>query len=84
MAGGYWHITDQQGRFCGLGTVENMGDAYEALEECYGMIQWLAGVAAGLDPAGPPRQRLIEEAMANRKTGLEIGGRNEPYRELDG
>jgi hypothetical protein len=43
MAGSYRHITNSDGSFCGIETIENLGDAFEALEECYDMIQHLSG-----------------------------------------
>lgn len=41
MAGSYRHITKEDGSFCGMDLLDNLGDAQEALEECYNMIQWL-------------------------------------------
>ena len=43
MAGSYRHITDSNGDFIGVNLIDNLGDAHEALEECYEMIQWLSG-----------------------------------------
>jgi hypothetical protein len=43
MAGSYRHITDSENRFIGTDLIENIGDAHEALEECYLMIQHLSG-----------------------------------------
>jgi hypothetical protein len=49
MAGSYNHIVNNKGdllnneRFVGM--IENLGDAYEAVEEMYGMIWWLAHMA---------------------------------------
>ena len=42
MAGSYKHIVDESGEFIGTDLLGNLGDAYEALEECYYMIQYLA------------------------------------------
>jgi len=42
MAGSYRHITDSENNFCGLESIDNLGDAVEALEECYYMILQLA------------------------------------------
>ena len=42
MAGSYSHITSKSGKFIGTSLLDNMGDAYEALQECFGMIQVLA------------------------------------------
>jgi hypothetical protein len=44
MAGSYLHICDEgTGDFIGVDMLDNMGDAYEALEECFYMIRYLAG-----------------------------------------
>ena len=69
MAGSYGHITADDGRFLGVHSLlDHMGDAFEALEECYGMIQWLAG----------GDRRRIEEARENYRAGLQIGGVVDP------
>jgi len=42
MAGSFHHIIDPQDlSFRGTEFIENLGDAYEALEECYYMIMHL-------------------------------------------
>jgi len=41
MAGSYSHIVRGDGSFRGVDLIDDLGDAYEALEECYDMIQWL-------------------------------------------
>jgi hypothetical protein len=43
MAGSYRHITKSDGSFNGINLLDNLGDAYEALEECYAMIKFLTG-----------------------------------------
>lgn len=43
MAGSYRHITKPDGSFRGTELIDHLGDAYEALEECYLMIQHLTG-----------------------------------------
>lgn len=43
MAGSYRHITNSDGSFRGIDLIDNLGDAYEALEECYLMIKHLTG-----------------------------------------
>lgn len=43
MAGSYRHITDVNNNFRGIELIDNLGDAYEALEECYLMIKQLTG-----------------------------------------
>jgi hypothetical protein len=42
MAGSLNHIIDSNGKFC-MDSIENLGDAYEALEECFMIIYELAG-----------------------------------------
>lgn len=42
MAGSYGHITNDKGQFIGVELLENGGDIYEACEELYGMIWYLA------------------------------------------
>lgn len=41
MAGSYRHITDHDNKFRGIDLIDHLGDAYEALEECYDMIAFL-------------------------------------------
>ena len=43
MAGSYRHITNQDGTFRGVELISDLGDAHEALEECFLMIQHLTG-----------------------------------------
>lgn len=64
------------------GMIENGGDAYEAAEECYGMIWYLAAMMATdlnwTELTGPPSRAqvlgVIAEAVAHHKDGLELGG----------
>ena len=63
------------------GMIENGGDAYEAAEECYGMIWWLAAQNAALvRPLGtgpPPREDLLDiiaRAAERYRDGLKLGG----------
>jgi len=42
MAGSLSHIVDGQGRFT-MSLIENMGDAEEALSECFEVIRLLSG-----------------------------------------
>jgi hypothetical protein len=78
MAGSWQHMTTRSGKlrnnesFCGL--IENLGDAYEAAEECFGMIQWLAEQLA--QQTGASRQHWITEAVRrqHRNEGLRLGG----------
>lgn len=42
MAGSLKHIIDTDGTFT-MDLIDNLGDAYEALEECYSLIVELSG-----------------------------------------
>jgi hypothetical protein len=67
--------------FCGM--VENLGDAYEASEECFGMIWWLAGCVAKFeadergvsDVYRDEVLGVIKRAASNHKEGLKLGDR---------
>lgn len=43
MAGSYRHCVNSKGEFTGIESLDNMGDACEALEEMYWMLQYLSG-----------------------------------------
>lgn len=43
MAGSYRHVVADDGSFRGTELLDGLGDAYEALEEFYNMIQYLTG-----------------------------------------
>lgn len=78
MAGSFGHITDDEAHFIGMRLIENLGDAHEALEECYGMIWWLANEVAGYyhDQDEPTRDEalaFVRMAQENHEEGLEIG-----------
>ena len=84
MAGSWDHMTTSGGRFrnnetfCGM--IENLGDAYEAAEECFGMI-WFLAYRLAEQRAGtrqPTREQtlsVIREAEARYRDGLANGGR---------
>lgn len=65
MAGSYRHATLENGRLRSRATMsmatENPGDAYETIEEMYGMIWYLAGGASV----------QVEQARQNYKMGIE-------------
>jgi hypothetical protein len=77
MAGSWRHMTTGSGRlrnnesFCDM--IENLGDAYEAAEECFGMVQYLAQVLVDNMP-GTSRGSWIAQAERHYKEGLELGG----------
>ncbi len=70
MAGSYNHVTNDEGQLLNnedfVQMIENLGDAYEAVEEMYGMIWYLAN-----QHASPPMTKLVvDTAAANWKQGL--------------
>lgn len=71
MAGSYNHIITDQGnlvsneRFPKM--IENLGDAFEVVEEMYGMIWWLAHENPRLDP-----QAVVEAARLSYEEGLRL------------
>jgi hypothetical protein len=74
MAGSYRHVTTDDGNLVSPDRIgiaaENLGDAYETIEEMYGMIWELASMA-GDSPEGLARARvLVERARQNYKGGL--------------
>jgi hypothetical protein len=76
MAGSWRHMTTGSGRlrnnesFCDM--IENLGDAYEAAEECFGMVQYLAEQIAVETNAD--RGQVIAGAQEHYKDGLKLGG----------
>lgn len=70
MAGSYKHVTDENGKLYTpedfVKMIGNPGDAYEAIEEMYGMIWYLAGtIDVELDAQ-------VEAARQNYLEGLEL------------
>ena len=57
MAGSYLHVTDTDWSFRGIDLIDNLGDAYEALQEMHAMIGYLAAEVSRDDP-----RRAIHEA----------------------
>lgn len=43
MAGSYYHCINSKGEFIGVKNLDNLGDAHEALEEMYWMLQYMSG-----------------------------------------
>jgi hypothetical protein len=62
------------GSFTGM--IENLGDAYEAAEDCYGMVQVLADRLAELN-TGMSRAEWVRWAAEheNVQRGIRLGGR---------
>jgi hypothetical protein len=86
MAGSWRYATTERGKLLNnenfIGMVENLGDAYETVEEMFGMIWTLAGRLAvqltagtGVTPNRAYVLDLIRQAEANYEHGLRIGGR---------
>lgn len=72
MAGSYLHAVDDLGRLRNSETMtiatETRGDAYETIEEMYGMIWYLADGSAG----------AVEHARQHYKTGIAQSPGREP------
>lgn len=72
MAGSYNHILTDHGNLASPervnGMLENGGDVYEAVEEMYGMIWWLAHTS-NLDVT--PKD-VVEMARQNYTEGLKL------------
>lgn len=77
MAGSYSHATTDDGRLRNESTMpiatETQGDAYETIEEMYGMIWFLAAGNAN----------AVEEARQQYKAGLEMSPGVQPEGEYD-
>lgn len=69
MAGSYGHIVQKDGNLRSNRAVvemlENGGDVFEAVEEMYGMIWFLAGTYAYRDP-----RAAVEDARRQYREGL--------------
>jgi len=76
MAGSYRHVVDDQGRLGSnervVGMLENGGDVYEAVEEMYGMIWYLAGGVAALSGVDAPLADFVEKARTMYEAGIEL------------
>lgn len=74
MAGSYDHVVDKKGNLLDneafIGMVENLGDAYETVEEMFGMIWWLACMAQDAPPMSAAD--LVESARQQYAIGLEL------------
>jgi hypothetical protein len=84
MAGSWKHMITDDGRLRNNetfnGMLENGGDCYEAAEECYGMVHYLADQMAQMTRVGGgmfvarSAGELIEEARENYAHGVRLGG----------
>lgn len=72
MAGSYNHATTKKSKLRNhesfVGMIENLGDAYEAIEEMYGMIWYLANeISSG---SAWLADQLVERARVNYLAGI--------------
>lgn len=77
MAGSYKHATTDKGKLrnwktMGIAT-ETKGDAYETIEEMYGMIWFLA----------EGHEDMVEIARENYKTGIDLSPGRQPENEVE-
>ena len=80
MAGSYNHCVTPAGNFSGGERgprLDDLGDAFEALEEMFGMIWYLAGEMLEMTPKTPEERAVmvkeaVETARQNYKEGLRI------------
>jgi hypothetical protein len=79
MAGSYNHCVDNDGRLLGweelAGMLENGGDVFEAVEEMYGMIWYLASTLSNEYITSQPPTAFIETARQRYETGLDFARR---------
>jgi hypothetical protein len=88
MAGSYSHVTTDKGKLrnpqgvCGMLETRS-GDVYEAVEEMYGMIWYLATRLNEHDPFIDPKG-WVEQAEKNYMSGIQNDspGRQKPDKEL--
>lgn len=70
MAGSYKHVVDEEGKLLNTWDmaemIENSGDVFEAIEEMYGMIWYLARLAVGPTAAAG----VVEVSRLKYKEGL--------------
>lgn len=75
MAGSYNHVVKEDGNLESNEVVVDMletgGDVFEAVEEMYGMIWYLANLVSPYAESTYVK-RLVENARLNYKQGLEI------------
>lgn len=88
MAGSYNHVITKGGNLRDnesfVQMIENLGDAYEAVEEMFGMIWWLAWQAhVALDGSAKSPEHFVERARQNYEEGLKIAKRTKNKRRHD-
>lgn len=77
MAGSYNHVINKEenGKLRSSETwlIDNLGDAYEAVEEMYGMIWYLADLMTGWGTNKPEDiSGFVEQARQNYEEGLRL------------
>jgi len=82
MAGSYNHCVSNKGNFLDgkddrYPLLDNLGDSFEAIEEMFGMIWYLAGEMLEMTPKTPEERAVmvkeaVETARQNYKEGLRI------------
>lgn len=73
MAGSYNHAVTSKGKLRTRdfgNAIETMGDAFETVEEMYGMIWWLASELAAEELSYAAK--LVEAARQDYKTGIAL------------
>jgi hypothetical protein len=83
MAGGWRHVTDEQARYRGSGTLEAGGDVEEFARDMFGMVWWLAAQLAALEVSQAADDEVLREhalpwvRVAGEYTpeGFALGGR---------
>jgi hypothetical protein len=85
MAGSYNHCVTEQGnlaspeRLAGMLDYHDTGDVFEAVEEMYGMIWYLANMRED-DVANYAPEQLVEFARQNYQEGLRLAKANKNKR----
>jgi hypothetical protein len=82
MSGGWGHITDEQGRYRGAGTMDTGGDVEEFAREMFGMVWWLGAQLAAQEVSAAAAPAVVREAALpwvrvaaeNTPEGFELGG----------
>lgn len=86
MAGSYNHVVTEHGNLASPervnGMLENGGDVFEAVEEMYGMIWWLAHALAAIDSIWAVN--AVQEAHENYRDGLKLAKSTEGKGKIHG
>lgn len=88
MAGSYNHaVTNNRGKLLNptnfVEMIDSLGDAYETVEEMYGMIHYLAARVELLTTIDQSHEQIVEEARVNYRRGLQMSpGIQAPSRQV--